>query len=164
MKKILYFSLFLALLSPTLFAANIPKELSGSGEVLSVDPVYDRITIKHGPVKGLASYGETEFFVSSKDILKGVSTGDLIDFTLTDDKGDTRVSAISRTGHAPEKDDRLPVGQAVQDVLEATGEVAKTVTSPIAPAHEVMSGAVGATTDTTGAVLKDAKPEVKEKF
>ena len=57
------------------------------------------------------------------------------------------------------------MGKAIQGVLVATGEAAKTMTAPVPPAHGVVSGAVGATTGATGAVIEDATlPETKQKF
>ena len=134
------------------------------GEVTSVDPLYSRITIKHTAIKGYSGDGEAEFFVSSPDLLKGISKGDLVTFSIADEKGDTWIDKISKTGVAAVKDEPTPLGRAVQEVLVTTGEVAKTVSSPIAPAHEVVSGAVGATTQATDSVLHDATPEVKKKF
>lgn len=135
-----------------------------NGEVTSVDPLYSRITIKHPAIKGFSGDTETEFFVSSADLLKGVSKGDLVDFVITDEKGDARIEKIKKTGVAPVKDDSTSLGRAVQGALVTTGEVAKTISSPIAPAHEVISGTVGATTGATDNVLHDAAPDVKKKF
>lgn len=168
MKKILALSLPVLFVWNTLCVlpsfADSTKRYETKGEVTSADPLYGRVTIQHDAIKGFASAGQTEFSVESAALLKNIARGDLVNFTLVDQKGDVRVSQLVKTGVAPPKDDRLKVGQAVQDVLVATGEVAKTVTSPIPPAHGVVSGAVGATTDTTGAVLKDATTEVKQKF
>lgn len=141
------------------------KNYEGSGEVTSVDPLYSRVSIKHSPIKGFRGGPETEFFVSSSDILKTIHPRDLVDFTITEAKGEAMISKMTITGQAPIKDDRLQVGKAVQEVLVATGEVAKTVTGPLPPANQVVSGAVGATTDTTGSVLEEADgAELKTKF
>ncbi len=153
-----------AFLPSIVLAAPTEKHYQGSGEVTSVDPLYSRITIKHGPIKNFVGDEETEFFVSSTDILKGIAKRDLVDFSLVDVKGDVRVEKITKTGEAPIKEEGLPLGQAVQGALVATGEAAKTVTSPITPAHEVVSGTVGATTGATDEVLRDANPDVKKKF
>lgn len=168
MKKILALSLPVFFVWNALYAlpssADASKRYETKGEVTSVDPLYSRVTLQHDAIKGFAGAGETEFTVESADLLKKIARGDLVNFTLVDKKGDVRVSQLTKTGVAPPKDDRLKVGQAVQDVLVATGEVAKTVTTPIPPAHGVVSGTVDAATDTTGAVLKDATTEVKKKF
>ena len=167
MKKISSLVVFsMLLLTGSVFAAEMGKKTyEGSGEVVSVDSVYSRVTIKHAAIKGFVGGGggETEFFVSSPVLLKNISNRDLVDFTLLDEKGDVRIEKITKTGEASAKEDNSPLGEAVQGVLSATGEVAKAVTTPVTPAHEVVSGAVGATTDTTASVLKDA-PEVKQKF
>ena len=168
MRKLLTIAfIFIFLLGSQVFlsAGEAHKHYEGSGEVLSVDPLYSRVTIKHGPIHGLAGDGDTEFFVTSVALLKNISKRDLVDFSVLEDRGNTLVDKITKTGVAPIKDDSLRVGQAVQDVLVATGEVAKVVTSPIAPAHEVVSGAVGATTGVTGVVLEDATlPSTKKEF
>jgi Cu/Ag efflux protein CusF len=166
MKKTVFFlvSLFLLSSASGVFADSKKTEFKTGGEVVSVDPLYGRITLKHKAIQGFAGEGETEFFVSSNELLKGLSKRDLVDFTVIEKRGDTKVTEIKKTGTAPEADNRLLVGKAVQDVLVATGEVAKTVSSPIEPAHQVVSGTVGATTEMTGSVLNDASPEVKKKF
>ncbi len=157
------FSLLLFMLLPLAVQAKT-NTFDGKGEVVSADPLYGRITIKHDAIKGFAGDEETEFVVSSNDLLKGLGRRDLVDFTIEDKNGDVQIIKIMKTGQAPPVDDRLPVGKVVQDALVATGEAAKTVTTPIEPAHELVSGTMGATTDVTGSVLKDAKPEIKQKF
>lgn len=164
MKKILFvFVLFLSM-TGVLYAALKPTHFESSGEVTSVDPLYSRITIKHEAIKGFSGDGEAEFFVNSPDLLKGISKGDLVTFSIADVKGETQIEKILKTGVAPIKDESTPLGRVVQDVLVTTGEVAKTVSSPVAPAHEIVSGTVGATTGATDNVLHDATPEVKKKF
>lgn len=136
-----------------------------SGELTSVDPLYQRITVKHGVIKGFSGAGETEFVLKSSDPFGGLKKRDLVEFTVVDESGDVRVEKIKVTGQAPPKDESLKLGPAVQEVVAATGEVAKGVTAPIAPAHEVVSGAVGVTTNATGAVLDNVEgPEMKKKF
>lgn len=139
------------------------KRLEGKGEVTSVDPVYSSVTIKHGAIKGFAGDGRTEFAVVSADLLKSINKADLVDFTLVDEKGDVRIEKIVRTGQAVHEKE-AGMGKVVQDVLVGTGEVAKGITSPIEPVHQVVGAAVGATTDTTGALLNDADTQVKKKF
>ena len=165
MKKILFLAGFLLFTGSLVLAADGKiRHFDAKGEVTSVDPLYSRITIKHGAIKDFAADGDTEFVVASSDLFRGINNHDLVDFSVIEEKGEARLEKITKTGEAPLRDDRLPVGKAIQDVLVATGETAKTVTSPIAPAHEVVSGAVNATTDTTGQVLDDASTEVKQKF
>lgn len=164
MKKTLGFLFFFVLIPSILMAASRDSRVQGSGEVTSIDPMYGRVTIKHGPIKGFIANAESEFSVRPSDLLKDIHPRDLVDFTVVDEKGDVCIEKITKTGTAPEKDDTLPLGRVVQDTLVATGEAAKTITSPITPAHDVVSGAVGATTGATDEVLHDASPEVKKKF
>ena len=156
-------SLFILVFFISSISEAAVKRFEGKGEVTSVDPVYSSVSIKHGAIKGFAGDGETVFTVASADFLKKINKRDLVDFSLVDDKGGVRIEKIERTGQAP-PEERGKMGQVFQDVLVGTGEIAKGITTPIAPAHEVVSGAVGATTDVTGAVLKDADNQVKTKF
>ncbi|HXV19084.1 MAG TPA: copper-binding protein [Candidatus Omnitrophota bacterium] len=133
-----------------------PKHYKGEGEVLSVDPLYSRITIEHGAITDFAGDGETEFFVTDAKLLKEVSRRDLVEFTITEDKGEAFIDKITVVGVAEKKPEGLEVGKVVQDVLVGTGEVAKVVTSPIAPANEVVSGTVDATTGATDEMIGDA--------
>lgn len=165
MRKTLWLALLLLPLGA--FTADVhakTQTFDAKGEVVSADPLYGRVSIQHGAIKGFAGNEETEFVVKSKDLLNGLSKRDLVDFTIEENNGDAQIIRISKTGTAPPTDDRLPIGKIAQDVLVATGEVAKTVTMPIDPAHQVVSSTVGATTDVTGSVLKDAKDKVEQKF
>ncbi|OIO36072.1 MAG: hypothetical protein AUJ72_06150 [Candidatus Omnitrophica bacterium CG1_02_46_14] len=164
MKKAFALLSSLVLISSLVFAAPKESVYQGSGEVTSVDPLYSRITIKHGAIKNFVGDSENEFFVQSSDLLKNIAKRDFINFTLEDQKGDVRITKIEKTGVAAVKDETLPIGRAVQDVLTMTGEAVKTISSPIAPAHEVVSETVGATTGATDSVLHDANPEVKKNF
>ena len=165
MKKVLLFS-FISLLSivlPATAAESKTRQFHGSGEVLTVDPVYSQITIQHKAIKDLSGDRDSEFFVESQDMLKGIEKGDLVEFDLTDTKGDVKINKIEKTGVAPPKSDGVPLGQAVHDVLEGTGNVVKGVTEPLPPAHEVAKGATSFT-DATGDALKEGDPELKNKF
>lgn len=133
-----------------------PKTYKGEGEVLSVDPLYSRITIEHGAITDFAGDGETEFFVTDAKLLKNVSRRDLVEFTITEEKGEAFIDKITVVGVAEKKVEGLEVGKAVQDVLIGTGEVAKAVTSPITPANEAVTGAVDATTGATDEMVGDA--------
>ncbi|MBI4433108.1 MAG: copper-binding protein [Candidatus Omnitrophica bacterium] len=165
MKKIVGFLLLSCILSSSAFAAPAKvRHFDAQGEVLSVDPVYGQVTIHHEAIAGFAESADTEFFVSKNDLIKNISRGDLVEFTVTDNRGDVRIEKLKKVGKAPVKDDRLPIGAAVQGVLEATGEVAKGITLPIEPAHQVVSGTMDATTGATGAVLNDISTENKKEF
>ncbi len=157
MKKIALFVLFSAFLAASAVHAADPlksKTLEASGEITSVDALYSRVTIHHGAIKGFSGDTETEFVASSADLLKGLSKRDLIDFTIEEKKGEALITKITKTGQAPPKEDKVELGKAVQGALVSTGEAMKTVASPIPPAHAVVSGAVGATTAATGAVVE----------
>ncbi len=136
----------------------------GEGEVVSVDPVYSRVTIQHAPIKGFSSGNETDFVVASSSLLKKISKSDLVRFDVEDTNGDAQIVKIERTGQAPPKEDRMPLGRAAQEVLEGAGTVIKTVASPIAPISEVANATTDATTNTTGSVLKNADSQIKTKF
>ena len=156
--------LFSFLLFQTLPAQAEVKRYQGVGEVVTVDPAYGRITINHNAIKGFSADEETDFSVTSPDLLRGLSRRDLVEFTIIEDKGDARVDGIKKYAVAPEKDDRLPIGKAVQGALESTAGAAKSVTTPIPAVHDVVGGTTDATTNATGAVLDDASNEVKTKF
>lgn len=164
MKKILnvYLVVFSLFLNFSAFAET--KEVLGKGEVVSSDPLYNRITIKHDVIKDLGAAGENEYNASA-EIIRNLSRRDLVDFTANvDSAGTVEITKIEKTGEAPEEPSGLPVGKAVQGALEATAGAAQAVTSPLPPAHEVVSATTDATTNATGAVLDDATTEVKSKF
>ena len=165
MKKALIYSILsLVLLSRPSFASDPQvKQFHGSGEVLSVDPVYSQISIEHAAIKDFPVGNDAEFFVESPDLLKGIQKGDLVEFDVTDTKGDVKINKIVKTGAALPKKETMPLGQAVSDVLHGTGNVVKDVTSSIPPVHEVAKGATQVT-DASGDAVSDASPEVKNKF
>lgn len=166
MKKGLLFSVISFLLfSGTAFAVDFKvREFEGSGEVVSVDSVYSQISIAHGSIKGFSGEDETIFSVSDKALLKGLSRRDLVEFHITDTRGNVHIDRLVKTGVAESEENGFPIGRAVQDVLEGTGEVVKGVTTPITPVHEVTTGVVDAATGTTGSALGDASTEQTAKF
>ena len=165
MKKALIFSFlsFFLFCQPSFAADAKIREFHSSGEVLTVDPVYSQVTIEHAPIKDFPSGNDSEFFVESADLLKGIQKGDLVEFDVTDNKGDVKITKITKTGVATPKSETMPLGQAVSDVLHGTGDVVKGVTAPIAPVHEVAKTATSVT-DAGGDAVSDASPEVKNKF
>lgn len=140
------------------------KRFQGNGEVVSVDPVYSRITINHSLIKDFAHDGETEFVVSSPALLKKISKSDLVSFDIEETRGDAQIVKIERTGQAPPKEEGIGLGRAAQDVLEGAGAVVKTVASPIAPIGQVANATADATTNTTGSVLSNTDGDMKKKF
>ena len=165
MKKAAHYFLFFTFFISTIghAAESASRQFHGSGEVISVDAVYSQVTIHHKAIKDFSGDRDSEFYVSSPDILKNIQKGDLVVFDLTDKKGDVKIEKIEKTGVAPPKDEGTPLGQAVHDVLKGTGNVVKGVTEPIPPVHEVAKGAASVT-DATGDALKEDGTEVKNKF
>ncbi len=141
-----------------------PKHFEGKGQVTSVDPIYSHVTIKHGAIKGFSEPTETEFLVSSPDLLKKLEKRDLVDFQIVDNKGNVEIDKIVKTGQAPQENEDLTVGKVLQEALVGTGNVVKGVTAPLAPANEIVSGAVDGTTQATGSALEDIGPNTKNKF
>lgn len=144
-------------------AVQAAGTFEGEGVVESADPLYQRITIRHGGIKGFAGEGTTEFTVADASLIRNLSRRDLVKFTVNDQKNDTMITAIEKTGVEPPAEPSK-LGQIVHETLVVTGDVAKGITQPLPPAHEVVSGAVGATTDATGAVLDNAAPDSKSQF
>ena len=159
---LLFLSLFISI--PTHAADPKTHEFHGSGEVVTVDPLYSRITIDSGAIKGFSGGGQNEFVVSSPELLKGLSARDLVEFDISDSSGEAKIEKITKTGEAPEKDEGTPIGKAVQEVLTGTGQAVKTVTTPITPVGAAVGEVVGSTTEATGNLVGDAKSDVKRKF
>jgi Cu/Ag efflux protein CusF len=163
MKKTAFFAFLALFLTPALCnAADAVREFRSSGEVSTVDPVYSQVTIMHDTIKGLAGSGTTEFYVTDAGILKDIAKGDLVDFDITDNKGDVRISKIVKTGTAPLREEGIPVGQALSDTMAGVGQVAQAVTAPIAPVSEAIGGASESAASSTDMRLKDG--EVKQKL
>jgi Cu/Ag efflux protein CusF len=139
------------------------KTFQASGEVTGVSPMSSRISIKHDAIKGFSGAETTEFFVTSKSLVSHVATGDLVDFQIADNQGDVRIDKITRTGVAAPKENS-PLGRTVQGALESAGDAVNDVTKPIQPVNEIANSAMGATTKTTGGVLRDADTENKQQF
>ena len=163
MKKAHFYFLFLSLFI-SLPSAAADKTFQGSGEVVSADPLYSRVTIETGAIKGYSAGGKNEFVVSSADLLKDISAHDLVDFEISEVKGEARIDKITKTGVAADADDGTPIGKAVQEVLTGTGQAVKTVTTPITPVGAAIGGVVGDATESTGNMVSDAKSDVKRKF
>ncbi len=151
-------TLLLLLIATVALSADKTNHFDGKGEVLSVDPLYSRITIEHAAIKGFSSEGKSEFFVVKPDLLKGISTRDLVSFSMVDEKGDVRIDKIERTGVAVEHGDgTIKINEAARAVIGATGEVARGITQPITPVNEGVKSATGATENVSDAVLDDRK-------
>lgn len=162
LKKLALIYLALGFASAVWAAPAENRTFDASGEVLSVTPVYSRITIKHDAIPDFSGSGETEFTASSKEILETVSGGDLVNFTITETRGDAKITKIERTGVAVKEEQHL--GQAIQQTLEGAGEAVTGVAAVIPPAGEVVGAASNAATGATGSVLDNADPQVKQNF
>lgn len=150
--------LFLLFVATVALSAEKARRFEGAGEVLSVDPLYSRITIEHGAIKDFSGDGKSEFFVTEPSLLKDVSKRDLVSFSLVDEKGDVRIDKIERTGVAePRGDGTIKINDAARAVIGATGEVARTVTQPIAPVHEGVRSATGAAEEVSNTALEERK-------
>ena len=164
MKKAMFYSLFLILfIAWPAHGAETVRQFHGRGEVLSVDAVYSQVTIHHKAIKDFSGDRDSDLFVNSPDMLKNIQKGDLVEFDLTDTKGDVKISKIEKTGVAPPKSEGTPLGDVVHGVIQGTGNVVKGVTEPITPVHEVAKGATNVT-DAAGDALKDKGSEVSNKF
>ena len=164
-KRTALISLTALFLTAYAFSSNeSTKQYEGSGEVVSSDPVYSRVTIQHKSIKGFVGGDETEFVTATPGLLKGINRYDLVDFSFEDNRGNVEITKITKTGVAAPKEDSLPLGEAVQGVLTTTGEVAKAATAPIPAVGEAVSGAVGSSGDAPRPVAGESGPEVKRSF
>jgi len=161
MKKSVIPVLFVLLLNVSLcHAADSVRHFDGYGEVLSVDPITSQITIQHRAIKGLSGDEAGQFYVSSPDLLKEIEPHDLVEFKLTETKGDLKIEKIEKTGKALPQESGIPLGQAVQDTLQGTGQVLKTVTAPLPAVSDAVGGAMDSTADAADPKIKDG--EVKQ--
>ena len=158
-----YLLLSILFISLPSHAANT-KTFQGNGEVVTVDPLYSRITIETGPIKGYSGGGRNEFVAASADLLKDLSARDLVEFEITEVNREAKIDKIKKTGVANEKDSGTPIGQAAQEILNGAGNAVKTVTSPIPAIHDTVGEAVGTATEGTGNLVKDVKSDAKRDF
>ncbi len=140
------------------------KRFSGRGEVVTVDPIYSRLTIRNEAIKGFSGAGKNEFVVKSQDLLKEVAAHDLVEFEISELNGEAKIDKMRKTGVAPEKDSGTPIGKAVQEVLTGTGQAVKTVTTPVPALHDTVGEAVASTTEGTGNLLSDVKSDARKDF
>ena len=163
MKKAAFYFLILSCFISIPSYAKESKVYQGSGEVITTDPLYSRVTLETGSIKDLSAPGTNEFIVSSPDLLKNLSAHDLVNFEITGSKADAVITKIEKTGIAPEKDTRSLLGKTAQDVLTGTGQAVKTVTTPITPIGAAVGEVVGSTTEATGNVVGEAKMRTSER-
>lgn len=161
MRKTVVFAFLAFFITSSCLAFENSRQFKASGEVRTVDPVYSQVTIEHGVIKGLAHDGVTEFYVTDAALLKGIETRDQVDFEITDNKGDVRITKITKTGVAPPREEGLPVGEALQQTFEGVGQAAATLTSPIPPVSEAIGGATESAVGSTDPKIQDG--ELKQK-
>ena len=163
MKKTTALVLFLLLLNLSYsHAADSTRHFEGYGEVLTVDPISSQVTVRHRAIKGLEGSGDTQFYVSDVSMLKGIAKHDLVELDLVEVKGDLKIEKITKTGEALPQEEGIPLGQAVHDTLQGTGDVLRTVTSPLPPVSEAVGGAADSTASAADPRIQDG--EVKQKI
>src|ERR1051325_3032887 len=77
-------------------AAVQSNSYHGVGVVTGLNPKAPAIRINHGDIEGLMPGMEMEFPVSDAGLLNGIAVNDQIDFTLEDNAGLMRVTAIKK--------------------------------------------------------------------
>ena len=165
MKKATISLLFFLLLNVSYgHTAESARQFKGNGEVVTVDPVYSQITILHGAIKGFAQDSSTQFYVTDAAHLKNITKGDLVDFDLTDTKGDVKITKIMKTGVASPKENGIPIGQAVRETLQGTGQVLGAITSPLPPVSDAIHGAMNSTADVANPEITDGELKQKASF
>jgi Cu/Ag efflux protein CusF len=164
MRKIFSSAVLFLLLFSSFSYAGESKTVKASGEVVTVDPLYSKITLETGAILGFSGGGKAEFEVASKELLSGLSARDIIEFEISGARGEAKITAIKKMGQAPVKDNSTAIGKVMQDVLTGTGEVVKTVTSPIPPVRDTLGEAVGTATEGTGNLVSEAKSDLKRDF
>ena len=71
------------------------------GQVISVSPNRQEITVKHEEIEGFMAAMTMPYRVSEATLLDGVAPGDLITATLVVVSGDGRLTRITKVGKAP---------------------------------------------------------------
>ena len=77
-------------------AAVQTNSYQGVGVVKSINPKAPAIEIDHGDIEGLMPAMQMEFPVTDAALLNGISVNDRIDFTIVNNAGDMRVTAIKK--------------------------------------------------------------------
>ena len=77
-------------------AAVQSNSYQGVGVVKSIDLKEPAIEIDHGDIEGLMPAMQMEFPVTDPAMLNGISVNDRIDFTIVNNAGDMKVTAIKR--------------------------------------------------------------------
>ncbi len=77
-------------------AAVQANSYQGVGVVKSLNPKLAAIEIDHEEVVGLMPAMQMEFPVSDVSLLNGLAVNDKIDFTIVDNKGEMKITAIKK--------------------------------------------------------------------
>ena len=77
-------------------AAVQPHYFQGVGTVKALNPKLPAIEIDHDEIVGLMPAMQMEFSVTQASLLEGLAVNDRVDFTVVDDKGEMRVTAIQK--------------------------------------------------------------------
>lgn len=97
------------------------REYQLTGQILSVDPARQEVTIKHEDIPRFMPGMTMAFRVHDGRLLQGRVPGDLVTATLVVDPGDVHLRTLRRTGFAAVASPAVPAG--VMDLL-ARGEPA----------------------------------------
>ena len=68
----------------------------GVGVVKSLNPKGPAIEIDHGDIEGLMPAMQMEFPVTDASLLNGIAVNDRIDFTVEENAGEMRITAIKK--------------------------------------------------------------------
>ncbi|HEX7139327.1 MAG TPA: copper-binding protein, partial [Vicinamibacterales bacterium] len=71
------------------------------GQVLSLDPAHELVTIKHDDIKGFMPAMTMPYNVKDLKVLEGVAPGDVVDATLVVFSNGAHLTAIRKVGTAP---------------------------------------------------------------
>lgn len=71
------------------------------GQVLSLDPAHELVTIKHDDIKGFMPAMTMPYNVKDLNVLEGVAPGDVVDATLVVFSNGAHLTAIRKVGTAP---------------------------------------------------------------
>ncbi len=82
--------------SNTPAAAVQTNSYHGVGVVKSVNPKAPAIEIDHQDIEGLMPAMQMEFPVTDANLLNGIAVNDRIDFTIENNAGEMRVTAIKK--------------------------------------------------------------------
>ena len=77
-------------------AAVQSNSYHGVGVVKSLNPKAPAIEIDHGDIEGLMPAMQMEFPVTDASMLNGIAINDRIDFTIENNAGEMRVTAIKK--------------------------------------------------------------------